>query len=1046
MVDVLPVVRDPATGLLRNAGVGETITLDLGGSAQLDLGLRGTHLPFIPTILLGWQQSNGAGNDATGLKTILANIWSINAAIGGGLTGNNYTPPTAIVPAAFGTAPFANRGTDPIDPATAFNNMGPHMANALRAYPGFNPDNPILLIPWFYPGNSIRPFNAPTTPAFTSYRDHLTQMLTLANAWAIARWGKPIRIIYALSSQHERDSTSNVQDTLDANGHVSTYGNTPNPSQNTQYAVVPQANTKDGYTSNANTLIAWLRSLEWWHPSAVIGMDQPKLWGSDPINAPGATAWSGAASARWDAISAFADGSDPLIGVVRTSQLDGVTQSHTSGSDHIAGTGLVTKGGLHFQHLLQATSGAKRSALLPGSGLPGAPAVLSYINGALMTLNGGAFGEAQQAGTSPSRCLDPEFMIGGANTELVNTNLLVPIQGAVPYLTSDLNFVCWSVTGGPSMLTCAQGFNIQVGPTIVTVPTIPLTQNVMVTLTPSRGRWLVKSTGLINTPGFQRGGTLGAGQGAALALSAALVADNVLTASMTVAGKALVVTGTWSGGNMSVTVTSNGTAIAGSPFVASNIANSDAALAQMAVGMQAALLSADAGWTATNVSSTNLIGLVGTGSNSLSSLSTTITGGASQATGLFGPRVFPLTAAQSNNQAYACTGGGRFVLPASNTAYPCQVELIPTGGDIVVDVYPSDQLLDRNGQATSSLPGTSGMGPGLTCPAGIPVIFAPDAQNRWRIVGGYNPAPGPPLGGVLGVSPFRLLSTGPLATGSSLQLSGTINGTAFAAVTQAYGLSSAATFTQAAIALQAALVAVVAGVTCAYVPGQNIIQIDTPAGTTLAISAAVTGGASPPTISQDAGTYTLSNYQCMQRSYSLAGASTPVMPNPNAGGPQRVIFSNTSSGTVSITATSTLLLDKRGVARSSIPLRPGQDVVFENTKTNVWQATGGSYKMRWAETFVVSATVAANGDTGAVPSAVEELTVRADNASTLASFTYNLPGSPNDGDTYVGVTVGGITAAKLSNNLSLGTLPANGYFKATYFGSTGGGSKWARTG
>lgn len=1019
----------------------------------LDLGIKaGLPLDYIP-VILPTGQSNAKGNDAGGSKIVEDNIWTIDAVIGYGAGGNGFTPPTQLYPAAFGMAPFANGTYGPIDPATAYNNEGLQMANAIRASSSINPNTPILVIPWFYPGNSIRPFITTTTPYARSYFDDLFTMLSFAETAAMEMWGLPIKIIYVPFSQHEADSTSAVLDTVNSSGWVTAYGNTPNPAQ-TQGVVIPAANSQSGWLSAFNTLVANLRALPYWNPAAVIGVDQPKMWAGNTTNYPNPTTYVGANSARWDAISTLVDGLDPLIGVVSSSQLYGMTQSIVHGVDHYDGNSLVIRGKLHLNHLLQTSSGAKRNNLISNFGTTqGGKTQLAYVSGVLVSINGVLTGNPAQTATGTvSAMLDPEWIFGGAYITLLNTNLLFPPTNIIPGMNGDVTVVCLPNGSAGSSITCNPGLVLEAN-TLNT--TYALTANMLVTVSPINSRWMISGLGSTLTPGFVRQPGISLNT-QVTSTSGALKSGNTAVISMAIGGVQVPdATATFDG---VINTSSENTYIA------------------LAAAMQASLNTIDAAAVVNYIPSRFGFGII-TPSGTFSIVARSITGSAPPTWGALIPNAYALTSAQfENNFAWLVPNGYCFVLPGSNASTPGRANFFSTSGTGRVDCWPSDSMYTGTG---SLVVGAGGAG-GVNITTGTNGTFESLTNARYSVTGGNistyaalltPPIQGYSIGGNIGsgqcavaslslalvtgnvftlsftVNAHAMVVSGTWTTGSPLSVAVTKDGTAIAGspfVSASNITTSDAALTQFAVAVAAALNNADANWTCSSISLSSMLGLyGIGANALSAASGTVTGGTQQAVVSFTLGAYALTTTQCNNAAYNCLLGITYVLPSANAAAPCNVtlianggsgsagdIFFDCYNGASLWTRQGSLVVGTSGKGTIKNRIKSGTSVTFQPT-TSRWNISGGTGMNSISETQVATATTV-------VP---DDIDVAVVNIS-LATCAITMPNNPREGQVVVVYPVTAVTTLSFTNGTFVNAptaLTINAPYKARY---TTSGSKW----
>lgn len=123
-------------------------------------------------------QSNARGQSYDGSTTVLPGIYIANA----------VSSPTAIVPAAYGSAPLngttPNTSSTTTDPTLSYKNQCVSFANRLRSSGRIPASRPIVIIPNWYPGQSITGWVGSTPGSFTagSFFTDLQAELAVATA------------------------------------------------------------------------------------------------------------------------------------------------------------------------------------------------------------------------------------------------------------------------------------------------------------------------------------------------------------------------------------------------------------------------------------------------------------------------------------------------------------------------------------------------------------------------------------------------------------------------------------------------------------------------------------------------------------------------------------------------------------------------------------------------------------------------------------------------------------------------------------------------
>jgi hypothetical protein len=277
-----------------------------------------------------------------------------------------------------------------------------------------------------------------------------------------------------------------------------------------------------------------------------------------------------------------------------------------------------------------------------------------------------------------------------------------------------------------------------------------------------------------------------------------------------------------------------------------------------------------------------------------------------------------------------------------------------------------------------------------------------------------------------------------MQAGQTLTLNGTVNGTAFATVTQAFLTSSDNTLTLAAAALLIALNTLAPGWTTEDIPGLNIIQVDaapnsiaspsSAASATLVFNGAtsgVTGTGTLPALSFDT-KRSLSYADVDNQTFDLLSGTAVVLPFSNGtSGGGSVCLANIGSSTAGDGPSSydCQLQDQiwtvkgkgyQGTAGATpIPLQAGYTLWFQASLPNRWLIVGGT------ASGLIAQTQAAASPVGAIvcQNYINILTIYITNAGgTISAQTIDLPTLPQDGDVVKVFSYVAITTLTLSSS------------------------------
>jgi hypothetical protein len=287
--------------------------------------MSGSSDPTRPFVLIAAGQSN-IGFDNGGPKTVGPNI----------LISNHLTNPTGFAPARFGVAPLnlgVVGGKLPLawvtTPEEAFNNIGIQFANLLRASGLIPEERPIVVIPNWFPGQSIGQW---------------IEAGTASRLWKCLR-----RHTDLLGTDYPGcriDHTIWAQGESDSNIATSAY------------------NTRPTYAAGFATLLDQFRQLpQWAAGGTTLSVQELARWpGSEKFDS------------RNDVIAGLGGGGAPEVTVVSS---QGLTQSRQTLNPHFDAASILELARRHYDAWLEATgsdrAAAEGGAARAGGGLPTTP-------------------------------------------------------------------------------------------------------------------------------------------------------------------------------------------------------------------------------------------------------------------------------------------------------------------------------------------------------------------------------------------------------------------------------------------------------------------------------------------------------------------------------------------------------------------------------------------------------------------------------------------------------------------------------------------------
>lgn len=492
-----------------------------------------------------------------------------------------------------------------------------------------------------------------------------------------------------------------------------------------------------------------------------------------------------------------------------------------------------------------------------------------------------------------------------------------------------------------------------------------------------RSNWAY--TGSSAKPGLFRGALFNTsqniGQNASTTiLNTPMVTGNIITLAY--------ISGATSG---TVTATYDGT----------TITTSDGALTSLATQLKAIFPTN----TIDDVPGQNAITSMGPAQISYNLAASSITGGASQPLVDFELNVYALLS-RHIGQIWSVWPNTTYIMAAANANNPGDTELQATGGGTTAGPFKlstwADSFLDRS--YVGLIAGDWGTNPFIQIQTNQIAVLAPDANSRWveKSGSGFTPPPGLSPGGLLGTTSSRLSLTADMVTGNILTITGTINGSSIATVTQPFFQSNSITIGLAAQKLQTALAAVLSNATASSVYLQDVIQINQTTGTVAALSGAITSGASQPTVNFDTGNISVSPTQYSSNwQLPVAGANI-YLPLSNTIGRGRIGFDAQTATTQSTInaysfSGSDRLLTRVGSLATQIIARPQETFVFENCDNARWCPTGGNY-FDFGETLTAAMT---SGGTTVMPSGDKDILAIL-TGTTITSQVITLPTAPDN--------------------------------------------------
>ncbi|MFT8245172.1 hypothetical protein [Roseomonas sp. BN140053] len=376
------------SGVLDELGLPQGIAKALRRAPPVlaDVGALAWDRPFV---LVGAGQSNAAGADPNGDKTVEAGIRIVSGTSGSGLS---------VVPAAFGAAPLNNgaSGSASADPAQCYNNSAVHFANHLRRSGRIAADRPILILPNWFPGESLGNWVGSGT-ASKNWAG-LLQVLAAAQAWWSAQ-GYPgvVTIDHVMWTQGEADSTSA------ATGY----------------------HTRDLYAAGFATLRAQFAALPGWTAGTTMTVQELWGWGRQPAGIP--------SNARNDFFRTLAAGTDRGVALVSS---QGLLPSLSNGPTHAHGSSLVEIGRRNFAGWARMSLGAGHAPPIPTAG-DGSPDVRSHE----MALT-----------TSDTTYLGLDDLRGGLRISAAGAPTVYLPLGAVAAGTPPILLHVWSASAGPTLV------------------------------------------------------------------------------------------------------------------------------------------------------------------------------------------------------------------------------------------------------------------------------------------------------------------------------------------------------------------------------------------------------------------------------------------------------------------------------------------------------------------------------------------------------------------------------------------------------------------